>query len=248
MMTTLFAAAAILGAQEAPTQWKGPDLVSRMLTTYHNRRSADGTITLTLRMGNESSRLITDVTYLMPSRLHIFQRSERPPIRRSIIVSDGRNFMYSRPNISRWEDIKEYLFEPVQAADGRLQLVGDIYAAGTASMLDRSIPLDIVINRRADLEYLRMRLANLTYAGRAKLGNEEMHRVTGLLRLIPGEKPTDPCIFWIDDNFMLRRFEVSEKHEDKETRRTLSFVLQWDLNITLDEVDKIDRNRFTIRR
>ena len=248
MITTLLAASALMGAQEARPQWTGPDLVSKMLATYHNRRSADGTITLTLRMGNESSRLRTDVTYLMPSRVHIFQRSERPPIRRSILVSDGRTFMYSRPNISRWEDIKEYLFEPVQAADGRLQLVGDIYAAGTASMLDRSIPLDIVINRRADLEYLRLRLANVAYGGRAKLGNEEMHRVTAMLRLIPGEKPTDPCVFWIDDNFMLRRFEVQEKHEDKESQRVLSFVMQWDLNITLDQVDKIDRSRFTIRR
>lgn len=248
MMTTLFAAAAILGAQEAPTQWKGPDLVSRMLTTYHNRRSADGTITLVITAANQGIRVNTQLSYLMPSRLYLNQRSEGRTPRSALVISDGKQFMYPAPRTSRVLNQSPFVYERVESANGKLQLVGDIYGAASSSLVDRSIPLDIVINRRSDLEYMALLLTNLRYTGKKAAGSVEWHTVEGNIRLSPADPPSNRCRFWIDDEFHLRRFETEETYKADDGVTNITTVWRWDLNITLDEVDKIDRNRFTIRR
>lgn len=248
MITTLLAASAMLGAQDPPTQWKGPDLVSRMLATYHNRRSAQGKITLVIKAANQGLRVNTELSYLMPSRLYISQRSEGRTPRSALVISDGKQFMYPAPRTSRIVNQSPFVYERVESANGKLQLVGDIYGAASSSLIDRSVPLDIVINRRTDLEYMTLLLSNLRYTGKRAAGSEQWHTVEGNIRLSPADPPSNRCRFWIDENFFLRRFETEETYRADDGATDITTVWTWDLNIKLDDVDNIDRSRFTIRR
>ncbi|HZH97804.1 MAG TPA: hypothetical protein VEX38_02430 [Fimbriimonadaceae bacterium] len=182
MTTALIAAALSLSALSPQggqaQQPSGSEIVGKMLAHYYGANTATGKIKLTQSMMNHSVVIETTLQFEKPSKLYIKQvQTGKSGQRTWLVTSDGKSFAYDPPSvvISR-KPIR--LMEAVQQNDKTLD-VRDIYRAIVESLGDRSAPLDVVIGRREDLEFLQHQLATVRYAGRDKVGETEVNVITG---------------------------------------------------------------------
>jgi hypothetical protein len=161
-MMSLLAAFAVLvvhpvtAIQEAPQQETASSIVSKVFAKYHDAKSASGSIKFVQKAGNAAVGI--DTTFQFESQSKIYIRQDRRSSEGGVFfcVSDGTTFCYPLPSDHSAIDPSKggkLLYEAVNQG-GRILSFRDIYAAASRGLPDRCIPLDIVISRREDLEFL----------------------------------------------------------------------------------------------
>ncbi len=229
--TLLLAAVSLtgLGAQE-PGGVSPSELISRMLQRYSSARSLTGSIVLSVTTMGQTAQARTDVQFELPSKLYLRQSRATASC---LVTSDGKRFSYDAPKLT-WHDKGVRLVEPVSLSNGKTLAVRDIYAAATASLIDRSAPLDIAIGRREDLEFLRRQWATLRYQGKVSHDGAEVHAITGDWKEY-GDAPRTSGSFrmLISDSGDLKQYAVSET-VDVPPLGNKTVVSVWEVSLTVN--------------
>lgn len=199
-------------------------LLSEMFAKYASAKTVSGTITLTQGTERETGQIVTELAYERPAKLFIRQVRATQSRRVWLVTSDGKYFSYGKPDPT----VGGRLVEPVSNEKRTLDL-GGIYAAASASLGDRSAPLDIAISRREDLAAVRAQLATLDYVGTKDLGGETVHVIEGKWREY-GEAPaTGKFTICIGPNSDLRVYAVTEPMSIGGA--VLNVLSRWDVNL-----------------
>ena len=178
-MMTLMLAAVAINQDATPNAAK---IISDMLMSYRKVQSLTGTIALKVSDGKGQIAITTALQYEKPSKLYIKQ--DKAGSTSKIVTSDGKHFTYDMPEERGLLFVGQgRLAESVVNGRGETQEVTHIYAAASASLFDRSTPLDIVISRKEDLEYINQQWATVVYRGQTEINGVKAHVVGGDWRL-----------------------------------------------------------------
>lgn len=231
MLVSLIAIS-VLAQEPSPAK-----LLTDMFAKYSAAKSLVGTITLTQGTERESGTISTELAYERPAKLFIKQTRSTQSRRIWLVTSDGKHFSYGKPDAG----VGGRLVEPVSNSRRTLDLAG-IYAATSASLGDRSVPLDIAISRREDLNAIRSQWATLEYAGTKELGGETVHVIEGKWREY-GEAPaTGKFTICIGQDSDLRVYAVTEPISVGGA--VLNVVSRWDVHLKVD--GKVDASLFKV--
>jgi hypothetical protein len=189
LITSLLLFAALTqGHAVQPSQEVSPGrLISKMMAKYADAKTMVGTIRLTVSAMGQKSHLDTYLQYEKPSKLYLKQVSPLQA-RPWLVVSDGKHFVFDKPNYLPGSEV-ERLIEPVvemqppkKRGDSPKEIrktIREIYAASSASLKDRSVPLDIAIGRLEDLQFIRDQWATLYYRGKAEVNGRQVDLISG---------------------------------------------------------------------
>jgi hypothetical protein len=177
MTAALFATTLLLSAPQGQ-QPSAAELVGKTFAHYNSAQSATGKIRMTQTMMNHSVVIDTELQFERPSKLYIKQvQSSKAGSKTWLVTSDGKNFSYDPPAVVITRTTTR-LMEAIEQ-NGRTLDYRDVYRAAVDSLGDRSAPLDVVIGRREDLDFFRNQLATVKYAGKERVGDTDVHVVTG---------------------------------------------------------------------
>lgn len=176
MLSALIFGAALMGGSEPPVQTQettpppaerratldpslsAGEIISEMMFRYSRAVTLTGTIVLTESFQDHSVSVRTDIQYLRPeAMLYIRQTQNLPRTRTFMVQSDGEVVLYSAPYAPFEENPnpnRAPLIETLNNSSERRVSLGEVYAIGTASLRDRSTPLDLAIGRDEDLRFL----------------------------------------------------------------------------------------------
>jgi hypothetical protein len=188
-MTFVLSAAIVLSQDAQPAAPTPQALISQMVSKYAKAPTLNGAIEAEILVKGERVRVSTEVSYVRPNRLAIRQAESFKGTRNYLVVSDGVGFVYSNPV----EDLRKrepLLYEPAVRTnpprpENNFQrtleslTIGDIYVAGSQSLADRSVPLDLAIGRREDLEFLQGQLVEVKDGGDVVFNGQRARRIFG---------------------------------------------------------------------
>lgn len=246
MITTLIATTLMTAAPNvAEKQQSGAAILSSALERYHGRANLGGTILAAFEVAGRKVTVTTRLQLANPNLIFLEQKtSESKEAFR--LVSDGEEFAY--PVATGWGDKTEYrpVVEPIAQRDGSFLTVEGLYGVVADRLPDRSIPLDIVLNRPKDLQAIHATLGQFKYHGTVDLNGEQVDVVACKVRRTPASAFTLDGAFYISKSGDLRKFETAEKtiHNNKE----VIFRMKWDVNIWVGEREKLDKNLFNLQR
>lgn len=239
VQTLLTAVLVTAGGQQASSP---AQIISKMLARYAEAKTLTGTVVLTQAMGQQSGQLRSDLQIERPHKLFIRQVKSTNPKDVRIITADGNYMSYNPPQLP-WDDPGKRLVESMKPNRSQLTLM-DAYSAGTGGLLDRNATLDIVVGRRADLEYLRGTWATLEYAGTTEAESEKVHVIAGSWREYGNAAVTGRFLMWVTDSHDLRRYVVVENLlVGGQMQRVES---RWDVDIQVNA--KVDDKLFKLVR
>ncbi len=177
-MNTILLASFAVAMQTAPPN--PGKIVSDMLMKYREAQTVVGHIALTVTESGASGKVnvMTNIQYAKPGKLYIKQSKANDPKAR-LVTSDGVHFSYDLPDNQGLVLKEQRLIESIKNLRGEVQSIQDIYAAATASLFDRSAPLDIVMSRKEDLEYLNFQWATVQYRGKSEINGKQAHIIGG---------------------------------------------------------------------
>lgn len=212
-------------------------LLTDMFAKYAAAKSLSGSITLTQGTERETGQIVTELAYERPAKLYVRQSRTTQSRRVWLVTSDGKYFSYGKPDAG----VGGRLVEPVSNSRRTLDLAG-IYAATSASLGDRSVPLDIAISRREDLTAIRSQWATLEYVGKKELGGETVHVIEGKWREY-GEAPaTGKFTICIGLDSDLRVYAVTEPISIGGAVQNV--VSRWDVQLKVDA--RVDASVFKV--
>jgi len=193
-------------------------LISKMLAFYHDARTLTGTITMTQKVGEQSGSILTTVQFETPSKLYVRQQKQIGDRREWMIVSNGKLFAYDAPDLRTSETSKRLVeaqvieeVKPTGVKEVIMRLgIREVYAAGAATLGDRSTPLDIAIGRTEDLRALRDQWATVNYKGTTEHGGKTVHVVMGDWRPYGNALPIGQYRMLVNDSGELLQFARSE--------------------------------------
>jgi len=226
-------------------QQSGAQILSNCLARYYGRANLGGTIQSKFEVGGKKITVVTKLQLANPNLIFIEQKtSESQQAFR--LVSDGEQFAY--PVGTGWGDKTEYrpVQEPIDQRDGTFLTVEALYGVVADRLPDRSIPLDIVMNREKDLVAIQGFLKDYKYYGETDLNGEKVDIVTCKVRRTPASGYTLDGAFYISKSGDLRKFDTAEK--TVENNREVIFRMSWDVNIWVNEKEKLDKNLFNLQR
>ena len=180
--------------------------VSQMLSRYAGVKALSGTIRLTQTAGSETLVLDTKFQFEKPSKVFVLQtlRAQNPA--EWMIVSDGKNFVYTLPD-AQLGRMGQRLMEPVNQ-NGVLLGCKDIYFCGTYSLRDKSAPLDIAFGRIEDLRYIKNQWATLRFIRSETIEEEPVWVFGGQWRENGGAPITAEYRMFITRNYDLRKYVI----------------------------------------
>lgn len=237
-----FLAAALLIAQPP----RPADLISRMMALYAEAKTIKGTISLDVQAGNSKVTVETTVQVDRPGR-RLFIEQVKQGRRREVfrVISDGKGFVYTNP-IEELRTQEPYLLErasrmePDPARLGARRQVdmalGEIYAAGVQGLADRSAPLDIVMARPTDLQYLVNQLATVTSGGEVLFRDRKVQLITGRWRPYRDANDSADYDLFIAADGSLAGYRMRERYavEGKPVAVTSTWEVKLETNTTLD--------------
>lgn len=192
MLTTV---ALALVLHSGPAQNPASQLISKMLRLYSSADSMTGTITLTASDGAGKVQVVTTLNYQKPSLLYILQKKMGGTPQQWLTISNGTWFSYDKPeNLAGGEtrvteSVKQVVPGPPTRDDkGNKQVkyqnydIRQIYAIGAPTLGDRSVPLDIAIGRREDLEHDNASWITTQLQGSTTINGTQASLVTGRWR------------------------------------------------------------------
>ncbi|MEZ5162829.1 MAG: hypothetical protein R2688_03565 [Fimbriimonadaceae bacterium] len=238
---TSIALATVLLANSAPQQSKAGQLISDCMAHYHNKLHAAGEILLTAGVGNERVQFKTTVQYVRPNKLYIYQNVVGKN-KSALIVSDGKLLRYPNPK-PQFAD--QPVFESVKQRDGHLMTVDEMYGVSSQFLLDRSVPLEFVMNRNDDLVLFTKLATNLKYEGEAVLRGNNVDMVSGGVRSNPGASVVGTFKMYIGKSGELLRYERSEVMQVDGKKINAAYA--WDVNVVLDNKQALNDKLFRVR-
>ncbi|MBX3114967.1 MAG: hypothetical protein KF836_10410 [Fimbriimonadaceae bacterium] len=246
MITSLIASVLINSSPSmTPAQQSGAQIVSNCLARYYGRANLGGVIQSKFEVGNKKVTVATKIQVSNPNLIFLEQKtSESPQAFR--LVSDGEQFAY--PMETSWGDKKEYrpVQEPIEQRDGTYLTVEALYGVVADRLPDRSIPLDIVMNRERDLVAIQGFLKDFKYYGEAELNGEKVDIVTCKVRRTPTTDYTLEGAFYISKKGDLRKFDTAEK--TIQNNKEIVFRMSWDVNVWVNEKERLDKGLFNLQR
>ncbi len=166
-----------------------------------------GTIRASALVGNESATVETVFQFDKPSFVYIRQVSSSKDSRVCVVASDGKRFSYDVPAyLPSSKPGEDRLLEAVNQ-NGDILTCQEIYAASTASLKDRNMPLDLAFSRSTDLKFRRGQWATHLYLGEDKVRGIDAHVVGGDLREYATAAVGGGYKMWITDAGDLLRYE-----------------------------------------
>lgn len=156
------------------------DVVSKMISRYHDAQTLKGTTKTTIELGNEKLVVNSVIQIQRPGKMYL--RQDVPSQNASFVVtSDGKEFSYQKPidTASTDRNPKSRLVEDFMPKMG----LGDIYRAAAQSLAERSAVLDLLISDIRDLRALRDQWATIELTGKVDLKGTEVYRIVGKWRL-----------------------------------------------------------------
>jgi len=204
-----------------------PALVGKMLAYYNDAKSITGRISLTQSANGVSGTVETFLQFELPAKLYIRQQKSIADHKVYLVVSNGKTFGYDSPI----GDGKR-LFEKVSPAPEFSLNVRQIYAAVTAGLADRCMPLDVAIGRTEDLVFLRNQWLSVRYQGTTQFGSEEVHVVNGEWRPYGTAKPEGEYRMYITDEGELRQFALSQTVQPAGAAQPISTLSVWNVKLT----------------
>lgn len=236
-MTTILAIAVAMAPGFAAPAAQGDgasaaSILTKMFARYGDAKTLKGTIVLTQSIGNQGGQLKTDIQFEYPSKLYLRQEKEFVKKETWLVTSDGKHFSYAAPY---GPGKGQRLIEPIRLATGTTLTVRDIYAAVTASIGDRSAPLDLAISRKEDLNYLRGQWASLTLDGAKDLNGEEVYAISGNWREYQTAPVSGRFQIFVSKEGDLKRYAIEESVKLDNSYRVVSV---WEVNLKINgEVD-----------
>ncbi len=242
-MLTLLIAATMLQAEpqkDVPAPESPAALVSRMIGRYSKANSLVGTIRFTQQLASASIGIDTELQVEKPSKLYIRQVRRSSDPRQWLVTSNGNMFSYNAP----FERSRpgERLVEPVSQG-GAKQDVRQIYSAVTASIGDRSMPLDVLIGRVEDLKYRRFQWATMAYLEGP--GNK-IRVVGGSWREYGDAVPTGTYEMWISEAGDLVKVIQKETISPDPRSGPQTIISTWDVAVKVNA--PLNQALFTLAR
>ena len=108
--------------------------------------------------------------------------------------------------------------------------IRDVYAAASAGLGDRSMPLDIAISRNEDLRFLRDQWATVEYKGTTDYEGSPVHVIMGKWRPYGNALTSADYRMFITDGGELKQFARSEILSN-EGGQTLPVFTTWDVKL-----------------
>lgn len=261
MISTI--ATLILFAAPAPAirQNSASQLVSKMLQYYSDAPSLTGNITLTASDGAGRVRVDTTIQYQKPSLIYIRQVKSGSNPMQWMIVSDGKYFSYNSPenlpgsNQRLTEKVSQLVPDQYSVdKDGKRVPkyanydIRQIYAVGAVSLGDRSVPLDVAIGRREDLEHDNLTWVTVNPNGKKTVNGEQGTSIVGKWRPY-GNAASDPNSITatyemvIADDGRLLQYSTFQPMEGGGSSAVLT--LTWDVDLKVG--GKVDTALFKIK-
>lgn len=226
-MMTLMLAAVAIHQDATPNAAK---IISDMLMSYRQAKTLTGTISLRVSDGKGQTGITTTVQYEKPSKLYIKQ--EKAGATAKLVTSDGKHFSYDLPENQGLFVKPGRLIESVVNGRGETQEVTHIYAASSASLFDRSTPLDIIISRKEDLEYINQQWATVVYRSQTEINGVKAHVVGGDWRLYGNSPVIGKYEFTILESGDLVRYVQQETYRKDGAPVTATY--QYDVKVQRD--------------
>lgn len=244
MLATVLACIVIGQPQARPEAPNAADLVSRMIARYNSAKTISGTIQMRVTVKGATADIRTELAVEAPGRLFIRQTRTQPEATTKEVVADGEFMMYDAPEGGVFRPGEKFV-EPMRQLNRTLTF-RDAYAAAASSLLDRNAILDIAIGRIEDLRFLRFQWASISYAGRTRFGNEEVHAIRGQWREY-GEAPVSgEYRMLISDAGDLRQYAISQTIAASPGSPATTVVPTWTADLKIDA--PVPADRFVILR
>ncbi|MFY9233360.1 MAG: hypothetical protein WAO58_02770 [Fimbriimonadaceae bacterium] len=227
-------------AQEPQATPRPSELISKMIAHYNKAQTLTGTIKLRQGANGQAAQgsIDTAIQFELPSKLYINQIQNTSDPMRWLITSDGVQFAYDTPE--ELPGTRRRLVEKVKPRPNETLDVKGIYSAAARSLGDRSAPLEIAIGRPGDLKFFTQQLVTLEYAGRTKIGEEDVHVIRGGWReyqqvgAIDKVTATGTYEIFINDLSDFRRYIVYQSIRPSVNSAIINVVSQWDINLVVN--------------
>lgn len=245
-MTSIVMAAMLATSQENYSMQTTNAFLSKIEKAYEQKLCAAGTIRLTVDVPQQDRMIIdTNLQYLRPGRIYIYQKQKVGKGKSQFMVSDGKVFKYIPRPLSSWTTAKDYYVELVRKRDGSFQTVEEMYLAGAQGVMDRSIPLDIIMAGKLGVTDARKLLAGSIRAEDAEVGGVKCEMYTGRFR--PGH--TQAPIFWFElamtPGGELKRFRTQESIQAN-TGAPVKVNWTWEVDVAINDETKVDKKYFKV--
>lgn len=224
---------ALLSRGSAPQANPGKYL-SAMFARYYAAKTLVGTITLTQGVGSESGVVETMLQYERPAKIYVGQRLKTASGRTWLLTSDGKHFSYDKPDVTDHRGGR--LVEAMKNKEGTLD-IGGIYAAAAQSLGDRSVPLDVAIGRRQDLDFVRRQWATVNAGDEVDVDGVKYLKIFGSWREYGDAVVTGKYAILVSADGDLREYVVTEPIvvNGQETTVTSSWSVRLKVDATPDE-------------
>ncbi len=232
--------AAFAIAYSATTLVPGPaQLLSDAMDRYYHAGNVAGTIATTLSEGSVVQKIRTQIQFSSPDRLFFDQALESDPKAAIRAISNGTHLVYPSPeDFDSKTNKRLYLVEPIMQRSGGLMDIRTMYAIFSRSVVDRSIPLEIVIGRDKDLQVISQLLSNFTDGGVRTYNGEEVNVILCDVLHKVGSEFKMKGAFFINETKDIRYFKAYGILKD-DRRRNVEFNAEWIVNLTVNNQDAI---------
>lgn len=238
---TSIALATVLLTTTSPAQIKAGDVISKCMARYHNQVYAAGDILLTAGVGNEKVQFKTTMQFVRPNKIYIYQTVVGKN-KSALIVSDGVLLQYPNPK-PQFAD--RPVFETVKQRDGKLLEVEGMYGVAAQFLLDRSVPIEFIMNRAVDLELFSRITTNLNYEGEAVLRGNDVEMVSGNQRSHPGGPIVGSFKIYVGKSGDLIKYERVEVMQVDNRQIKASYA--WDVDVVVGKKEAVNDKLFRVR-
>ncbi len=220
--------------------------VIAMVKHYQDRLCANGNITWTIESPKDSLKVRTDFQYLRPNKFWLLQQSVGGSRRTGSIISDGKYFVYKPVNEDRVPSKKDYVMEPIkEARSGKLLTVDEIFIVGAPGLIDRSVPLDIVMGRPDNVAHLDKLLGVVKISGTEQVNGQECTIITGTMRTIYTAAPSIRMTMAISKENELVQLKTVESIAG-DNKQPITFHMTWDVSVTVNDEKQIQQKFFKL--
>ncbi len=219
--------------------------IKRGIEVYKDKLSSKGKIVWTVKSKDVSEQIVTDFQYLRPNKVYVRQDQLFGSKAHSLLVSDGKNIVYSPGSNLNKTATSEYVFEPVfQERTKKLLMVEDIITIGQVGFIDRSIALDLIFDRDDNFIHLNGILTKVELGDPGKINGVDCSIVVAKMRIDYNSEPTIPIQFAFNEKDELVQIKTVEQISDGKTNR--EFVMTWDVTAIINDESVLDAKKFIL--
>lgn len=239
-MVSLILASQIL--VQAPAQSPAA-MVSKMLARYSSAKALYGTITFRQTFEQNKSEIQTYVQFQRPDKLYIRQTKLGDP-KVNITAADGQLVTYEVPPNSLSKP-GQRMYEP-QWRNGIQSIIQEVYTAASASLIDRSPALDILIGKKEYLKFRAEQLATVGWLNDTAPAAGQSGVIVGNWREYPRADVSGKYSLSITSDGDLARYQVQESIVLPGERNPKLVVSDWSISIKVGEPG--DLNLYKVKR